>query len=190
MNGDLRRRSGRSAASPNGVCISGKRHSCRFPKAGTNQGEEDGLQVGAGRCILKYAVGQRSTVNAAVGSDDFLAEASGNGRNGRATGCFQFMNYIVCINNLNAKLPEELGKQALAAGDSACQGNSHDQLLGGGRSDASLGLFRRTCVVSSAKGNLAATRIHETRRNEDEQVTLVRPLAAAAEEASDIRNVA
>ena len=173
MNGDLRRRSGRSAASPNGGCISGKLVSCRFPKAGTNQGEEDGLQVGAGRCILKYAVGQRSTVNAAVRSDDFLAEASDNGRNGRATGCFQFMNYIVCINNLNAKLPEELGKQALAAGDSACQGNLHVSLLVRGGSDAGFRLLRCTCVIPRAERDLATARIHEARRDEDQQVALV-----------------
>ena len=168
-----------------------KRRDAASPShAGTNKRKEDGFQVGARGGIRKYAGGERRPVDAAVGGEDVPAEARGNGRHGGAVRRLQFVDNVVGVKNMNAKFPEELGKQALAAGDSACQGNSHDQLLGGGRSDASLGLFWRTRVVACAKGNLATTRIHETRRDEDEQVTLVRPLAAAAEEASDIRNVA
>ena len=135
MNGDLKRR---DATSPSGGNPSGKRHSCRFTKAGTNQGEKNSLQVGAGGGILKDARCERRAVNAAVGCKHGCTEARGNCGNGRAARGFQFVDNIICVNNMNAKLPRKLGKHAFATGNSACQGHLHNyQLAGAGVTPAS-----------------------------------------------------
>ena len=121
VDGDLKRR---DAASPS--------------HAGTNKGKEDGFKVGAGRHVREDACGERRPVDAAVRGEDLFAEARDNGRHGCAAGRFQFVNNIVRVKNMNAKFHEELGKQALAAGDSACQGNfQNGQFAGAGVTPAS-----------------------------------------------------
>ena len=121
MDGDLKRR---DAASPS--------------HAGTNKGKENGLQVGAGGCIGEDAGGKRRAVDPAVRCEDVSAEARDNGRHGGAVRRLQFVDNVVCVKNMNAKFPKELGKQALAAGDSACQGNLHNgQFAGAGVTPAS-----------------------------------------------------
>ena len=135
MNRDLKRR---DAASPRGCNPSGKRHSCHFTKVGTNQGEKDGLQIGAGGGIRKDTRSERRAVNAAIGRKYGRTETRGDGGHGRAARGFKFVDHIVRVNNMNAKFPEKLGKQAFAAGDSACQGNLHNnQLAGAGVTPAS-----------------------------------------------------
>ncbi len=121
VDGDLKRR---DAASPS--------------HTGTNKGKEDGFQVGAGRCIGEDAAGKRRAVNPAVRGEDASAEARDDGRYGCAAGRLESVDNVVCIKNMNAKFLEELGKQALAAGDSACQGNFHNgQFAGAGVTPAS-----------------------------------------------------
>ena len=121
VDGDLKRR---DAASPS--------------HAGTNKGKEDGFQVGTRGGIRKDAGGERSPVDAAVRIEDLFAEARGNNRHGRAARRLQFVNNVVRVKNMNAKFHEELGKQTLATGDSACQGNLHNsQFAGAGVTPAS-----------------------------------------------------
>ena len=159
MNGEGgRRRSGRSAA---------------FPKARTHQWENNCLEVDAGGRIRKNARGQCRAVDPAIRREDIRAEARNDGRHGCATGRFEFMDDVVSVKNMNAKFPKELGKQALAAGDAACQGNLHHASLRRGGRHAGFRLFRRTGIVTRAEGNLATARIHEARRDEDQQIALV-----------------
>ena len=51
-----------------------------------------------------------------IGKDDWCQAAT-------LFGWDQLVHNVVRIQSLNAKLPEELGEQAFAAGYSTCQGN-------------------------------------------------------------------
>ena len=97
-----------------------KRHHCCFLQIPAHEGEDDCFEVGAGCGIGKDTPCKRRTVDAAVGGKDVTSESRDNGLHcGPARG-LKFMDNIVCVDKPNAKLPEELGKQALPAGDSAC----------------------------------------------------------------------
>ena len=94
----------------------------------TDVRKENGFQIGArARGVRRgeSGFGEPAAVDAAIGSKDSGAEARDQRRDGFAARRFQFMDDIVGIQKTNAKFPEELGKRAFAAGDSACQGNLH-----------------------------------------------------------------
>lgn len=71
-------------------------------------------------CLRKAAA-----VYSAVRRTDAFAEAGGDRLHRRPAGGLKFVDDVVRVNKPNAKFPKELGKQALAAGDSACQDNAH-----------------------------------------------------------------
>ena len=92
----------------------------RPTKAGAHEGENYSFKFGPGGGIGKDALCERGTVDAAIGREDAASETGDDGCHcGTARG-LKLMDNVVCVDNLNAKLLEELGKQALPAGDSAC----------------------------------------------------------------------
>ena len=92
----------------------------RLAKTGTHKGEDYGFKVGAGGGIRKDALREGGTVDSAVGGKDAAPETRDDWLHCGTAGGLEFMDNVVCVDKLNAKLPEELGKQALPAGDSAC----------------------------------------------------------------------
>jgi len=97
-----------------------ERHPCRFLQMRPHKRKDDGLKGGAGGGIGKNALGERSAVDATAGGEDVPTETSDDRPHRRSARGLKFMDNVVCVDKLNAKLPEELGKQALPAGDSAC----------------------------------------------------------------------
>lgn len=130
MNGDL---AATSAALP-----FRRSRGDRPTKVRAHEGEEDGLKVATGGRVRENTRGERGAVDAAVGCKYGRSEARDDGGHSRTARCFQFVDNIVCVNNMNAKFPKKLGKQAFAAGDSACQSYLHNnQLAGAGVTPAS-----------------------------------------------------
>ena len=97
-----------------------QRAKCPLSQYAAHHGEYNGFKVGTGNGIGKNALCKRRTINAAVGSEDVTPETRNDRLHCGTTGSLKLMDHVVCVDNLNAKLPEELGKQALPAGDPAC----------------------------------------------------------------------
>ena len=97
-----------------------QRARCPLSQYAAHQREYDCFKGGAGGGIGNNALCESRAVYAAVGSEDVTPETCDDGLHCGTAGGLKLMDNVVCVDNLNAKLLEELGKQALPAGDSAC----------------------------------------------------------------------
>lgn len=88
----------------------------------TNAWMENRFQIPPRRRIPKRDGRQRRAVDPSIRRTNARAEACHDWIDRRAAHALQLMHHIVRVQKLNAKFPEELGKQTLPTGDTACQG--------------------------------------------------------------------